>query len=95
MTEYAHITKVFYRPSLSNDFKWEAKEFAIQKVTNTDKSMVVFESHQVSGKIIHRREARHQLKVPAKKLKKGGFLGNMRNRVKLNRFTQALKGVFK
>ncbi len=95
MTEYAHITKVFYRPGLSNDFKWKVKEFAIQKVKNTDNSVVIFEPHQVSERVLARKEVRHQVKVPAKKLKRGGFLGSMRNQVKLSKLTNAIRKVFK
>lgn len=95
MTEYAHITKVFYRPSLSNDYKWKVREFAIQRVKNTNNSVVTFEPHQVSERVLARKEARHQVKVPAKKLKRGGLLGSMRNRVKLSKLTNAIRRVFK
>lgn len=84
MTSYAHITKVFYRPCPSNDYSWKMREYAIVD-RDTNNAAVVFD------KTLKRKEAKAEITRPSKKLKRGGFLGSIKNRSKFNRFNNAVK----
>lgn len=85
MTKYANVTKVFYRPGPSNNYTWKMAEVAVTNDRDTYKTAVV------SSTTLKRKGVQQQISKPAKLLKRGGFLGNMRNRVKQIRFTKFLK----
>lgn len=86
MTSYAHIMKVFYRPCSSNNYSWKMREYAIVD-KDTNKAAVVFD------KTLKRKDARAEVVRPSKQLKRGGFLGSIKNRAKFNRFNNAVKSL--
>lgn len=72
-----HVTRVFYKPNLKNNFTWKVRELA---TTDKDSGSTV----EIHKAILTRKEAKLQRHSPVKRLvKRNGFLGTNKNRGKL------------